>query len=170
MIAVLPLRLYEQRAFRGIVAARLFDIDVLAGLQARDGHRRVPVVGGGDGDGVNFLQLKNCSKVLARGRRFAHLTFCFPGELLEDIRVHIANMRNARGALVGLQRGKMRICAAVKTDDCEIQPVVGTENPTIALGRGCKGQTCCACCESVKEFTPCNQCFSPLRHYLLHSD
>ena len=54
-LAIFLLNLDQQRALGGVVAAWFFNIDVLAGLHAGDGHRRVPVVGHGNGDGVNIF-------------------------------------------------------------------------------------------------------------------
>ncbi len=52
-----------------VVAARLLDVDVLAGLAGPDRHQRVPVVGRGDRDGVNRLVLEHAADVLLGGRR-----------------------------------------------------------------------------------------------------
>ena len=62
-LAVFLLRGDEERAFGGIVAAGLFDVDVLAGFDAGDGHGRVPVVGRGDGDGVDVFALEELAEV-----------------------------------------------------------------------------------------------------------
>ena len=64
-LAVFLLRLDEQRAFGGVVAAGLFNVDVLARLQAGDGHGRMPVVGRGDGDGVYILEFQDLAEVLS---------------------------------------------------------------------------------------------------------
>src|SRR6202043_4103828 len=111
------------------------------------------------GDGVNLLELKDGAKVFVGGRRFAHFALGFRGELLEDVRIHVANMGDAGGALVGLERRKMRIGTPVQPDDGEVEAIVGAENLTIALGGGADGQTCRACCESVEEVTSCNHFF-----------
>ncbi len=55
-------------AFEDRVAARLFHVDVLAGLAAPDRQQRVPVVGAGDGNGVQVLVFQGLAEVLhARG-------------------------------------------------------------------------------------------------------
>ena len=51
-----------------VVAARLLDVDVLAGLAGPDGHQGVPVVGRGDGDGVEVLVFEGLADVLDRPR------------------------------------------------------------------------------------------------------
>src|SRR5207253_10587248 len=52
---VLAGRLERDRAFMDVVAGRLLDVDVLAGLAGPDRHEGVPVVGRRDGDGVKVL-------------------------------------------------------------------------------------------------------------------
>ena len=64
VLAVLALRLDQQRAFGGVVAARLLDVDMLAGLKSGDGHGRVPVVGRGDGDRIDVLGGEELAEVL----------------------------------------------------------------------------------------------------------
>jgi hypothetical protein len=56
VLAVLSLSFDKERALSRIVAARLFNIDVLAGLEAGDCHRSMPVVGCGDGYGVDVFR------------------------------------------------------------------------------------------------------------------
>ena len=52
----------ELAAFKGVMRAGLFDVDVFAGLAGPDAHERVPMIGSGDGDGIDvfvFEQLAN---------------------------------------------------------------------------------------------------------------
>src|SRR6202034_1733384 len=63
-LAVFLLRTDEKRAFGGIVAAGFFDVDMLARLQSEDGQGCMPVIGRGDGDGVNIFEGENLAEVL----------------------------------------------------------------------------------------------------------
>ena len=74
-LAVFLLRLDEQCAFGGVVAAGLFNVDVLAGLEAEDRHGCVPVVGRGDGDGVDVFLLQDLAEVLIGFGGGAHHSF-----------------------------------------------------------------------------------------------
>ena len=65
----LPGGLDGDAALVDVVAARLLDVDVLAGLAGPDRHQRVPVVGRGDRDGVDRLVLQHAADVLLGGRR-----------------------------------------------------------------------------------------------------
>ena len=134
------LRLHQHLAFGRIVAAWLFQIDVLARLQAGNGHRRMPVVGSGDGDGIYILLLENFAEIFFRRRRLAHLLLHAVCELLEDIAVHIADMRDAGGAPVGLERREMSVGTPVQADHGKVQAIVGAQNLAIALGRASHGQ------------------------------
>ena len=95
----------------------------------------MPVVGSGDGDGVHILLLENRAEVLVRHRRLAHLLLHAVSELLEYVAVHIADMRDAGGAPVRLERRQMSVGAPVKTDHSKVQAIVGAENLAIALCR-----------------------------------
>ena len=46
-------------------------------------------------------------------------------QTFQDVGVHVADMRDARGLFIGLQRGEMRVGAAVEADDGEVEPIVG---------------------------------------------
>src|SRR5262249_30352394 len=52
---VLAGRLDGDPALVDVVTARLFDVDILAGLAGPDGHQRMPVIRRGDRDGVEVL-------------------------------------------------------------------------------------------------------------------
>ena len=54
-------------AFPDVVRDGLLDVDVLAGLAGPDGVEGVPVVGRGDGDGVDVLVLQQLADVDIRG-------------------------------------------------------------------------------------------------------
>src|SRR5207253_9128174 len=43
--------------------ARLFHIDVFSGLASPNGHQRVPMIGRGNGDGVNFFVLEELANI-----------------------------------------------------------------------------------------------------------
>src|SRR5262245_10843732 len=54
----------DAAAFADVVADRLLDVNVLAGLHGPDGGQGVPVVGRGNADGVNRLVFENLADVL----------------------------------------------------------------------------------------------------------
>src|SRR5277367_4169445 len=99
------------------MAAWLFYVDVLARLHAGYGHGRVPVVGSGDGDGVHVLRLQDVSEVLFCRGSVAQRGLGLVGELLQDGAVYIADMRDAGGSLVGLERVEVSVGAGVEADD-----------------------------------------------------
>ena len=100
----------------------------------------MPVVGSGDGDGIYILLLENSAEIFFRHRRFAHLLLHAVGELFEYVAVHIADMRDAGGVPVGLERREMSVGAPVKADDSKVQAIVGTEDLAIAFSRASHGQ------------------------------
>src|ERR1035437_2010482 len=60
---VLAGRRHDLFDFEDIMRARLLDVDVLAGAARVDGHQRVPVIGGGDRDGVDRLVFQQLAVV-----------------------------------------------------------------------------------------------------------
>ena len=54
----------ERFRFARVLAAGLFDIDVLAGLQRQDGHGRVPEVRRGDENGIDRFVFEDLAEVL----------------------------------------------------------------------------------------------------------
>ena len=141
-------------------------IDVLARLQPGNGHRRVPMVGSGDGDGVYILLLENSAEILFRHRRLAHLLLHAVGELLEYVAVHIADMRDAGGAPVRLERREMSVGAPVQADDGKVQAIVGTEDLAIALGRRSHGQARRPNRKRIEKLTSSNHIHRPHRRPL----
>ena len=93
LVAVLGCRLHEQLVLAGIVATRLLEIDVLAGLKREHGHRRVPVIGRRDGEGVDALVVEYATEVAHRARR-ACLSLGAVESLLDDVRVDVADIRD----------------------------------------------------------------------------
>ena len=103
-LSIFLLHRHEQRSFGRVMAARLFDIHVLTCLHARNGHRRMPMIGRRNRDRVHVLQLQDAAKVLLRRRSIAHFGLYRAGKLAQDVAVHIANMRDACLILVRLER------------------------------------------------------------------
>ena len=134
-LAVFLLRFDQKRALARVVAAGFFNVDVLSGLKSEDGHRRMPVIGRGDRDGVNILALENLAKILLRSRVIAHCLAGLGSELGQDVAFDIADTGDVGRILVGLERREMRIGAAVQPDDGEVEAFVGAEDLAVALGR-----------------------------------
>ncbi len=104
------------------------------------------------------FDLENFAEVRFVFRRVTEHLLGLGDKLCPDFVVDIANVRNARGLAIGVQRGKVGIAAAVEPVDDEIEAVVGAKNLRIAFGRGGKGRTRNTCCEAVHESTTRNHC------------
>ena len=131
----------QQLAFARVVAGGLFDVDVLAGLEPEHGHGRVPVVGRGDGDGVDLSGLESVAKIAFGSGRVAERLPSFRGEFGQDRGIDVADIRDASRLAVGPQRREMRVAAAVEADHGKVQAIVGAQNPGVAFGRGGKRRT-----------------------------
>jgi len=117
------------------------------------------VVGSCDGDRVHILLFQNFAEVLLRHRRFAHFLRRTVREFLKNIAVHVAHIRDARRAFVGLQRRKMRVTAPIQADHRKVQPIVGPEDLRITLGRGSHRQAGRANNERIEKSASCNHHF-----------
>ena len=53
----------ELAAFKRVVGAGLFDINIFSGLTTPDADRRMPVIWRGDGNGVNFFIFEKLANV-----------------------------------------------------------------------------------------------------------
>ena len=116
-----------------VVAARLFDINVLAGLAAPDGNQRVPMVRRGDGNRVEVLVLERLANVRNRLRLglVADLSQAFG----IDAAVRIDQVGNF-DALLPEPFLDVLAAAAVQPGDGDADAVVGPEDAT----DGCGGQ------------------------------
>src|ERR1019366_1649268 len=66
---ILARRRHNLFGLEDIVRARLLDVDILAGAAGVDGHQGVPVIGRGDGDGVDRLVFEELA-IVPVNRRF----------------------------------------------------------------------------------------------------
>ncbi len=132
-LAVLLLRRQKQFALVGVVARRLLDVHVLAGLEPHQRHRRVPVLGGGDGDGIDVLRFEELADVPLLHRRLAERLLGLsrkPGELAA---VDVADV--GHGAVGGLPDAfQVRLAPSVQADDGEVDAIVRAEDAGVASG------------------------------------
>ena len=152
-LAIFLLRLHQHRPFGRVVAAWLLDIHMLAGLEAGDGHRSMPVVRTGDADGVHILLLQNLAKILFRRGSRPHRLLGCGSKFLEDIAVYIADVRDAGALFVRLERREVRIAAAVESDHGKVQAPVRAENLAIASGVGADCQPRCSYRKCIDKLT-----------------
>ena len=160
-LAIFLLRFNQHLSFGGIVAAGFFQIHVLAGLQAGNGQRGMPMVGRGNRDGVDLFGLEDFAEVfLCRRYLSCFLLYCV-GELVQDVAVHVAHMRDACGRPVRFQGREVCVAAPVQPNDGKIQAFVGTQDPGIAsCGPGNKSRRPYG--KRIQEFASRHHCFSLL--------
>jgi len=121
------------------------------------------MVWSGNGDRVHILQLENRAKVFLRGRSLAHLTLRGIGEFFQDIAVHIADMRNARGALFAFSDDRCAYPRPFSPITAKLKPVVGAHDSRITLRRISDRQPRRAHCQCIQKLTPSNHLFFPSR-------
>ncbi len=125
------------------MAGGLFDVDVLAGLEAEDGHGGVPVVGQGDGDGVDVFGGEDFAVVAVGCGGVAELLFGRGRQNLARMVESTSQtwVTRADGGVV-LERGEVGVAATVEAEDGEVDAVVGADDLGVAFGGGTDG---CAC-------------------------
>src|ERR1700735_3812003 len=140
-LLILLLSLHQHRSLSRVVAAGPLDIDMFARLQTGNGHRRVPVIRGGNRDGVDILLLKEVAKVLVGRRRFAHLFLGRRWEFFENIAVHIADIGDSGGILVRLERSKSHMATPIEPNPRKVETIMRAEDLPVALCRRSNSQT-----------------------------
>jgi hypothetical protein len=153
-LAVFLLRGDEQFTFAGVLAGRFFYIDMLARLEAVNSERGVPVVGRGDGDGVDVLRLKGFAEVALRLGGIAKRFFSIGGKASADFVVRVADVGDVRDLFVGLERGKVRVSATVEAVDGKVEPIVGAEDLSIAFSRSGECRAGHTCSNSINKGSP----------------
>jgi hypothetical protein len=134
-------------AFPDGVADGFFDIDIFAGFAAPDGEQGVPVVGGGDDDGVDILAVEEVADILVTldlvGALEVVFSVGFLDAVFEDFAVGIAESDDLDIG-DGLEVLDMGIAAATDTDDADPDLVIGAA----ALGEqvGEVGECGCGSC------------------------
>src|SRR5262249_8555792 len=124
---VLAGRLDGDAALADVVAARLLDVDVLAGGAGPDRHQRVPVVGGRDGDDVDVPILQRLADVLlGPGGVAAHL-LDLPDALPERPRVRV-DQADDLDVLHGGEGADVGAAPAVEAGHGDADGVVGAEH------------------------------------------
>src|ERR1019366_1038815 len=160
-LAVLLLRLNEQLSLARIMARWVFDVDMLAGLQSKHSHRRMPVVGSSDADRVHILRLKRLAEVAFSNGRIAQRLCRACGELRQHLRVDVAAVRHPRRGLVRVPRGEMRAATPIQSHRREVDALIRSQNLCIALG--CRGD--CGPrdpnCNTIHELPTCDHLHFP---------
>src|SRR5262249_34026196 len=125
-------------AFGDGVAQRLFDVDILARLASPDGHQRVPMIGCGDGDGVERL-----ANVLNARRRSAPLLLDGLAAGLEQARIGVDQVGDLH-ALEAEVLVDVAHALAVDAGHPNAAGVVRPQHPARGLGAGDGDERKCA--------------------------
>ena len=109
---------------RNIVADGLLDIDILAVLHGPDRCQRVPMVGSGDGDGVDLFHREQIANILYRFGPGLALLFDEVGRFWDDGSVGIAK-RDDLDVVAAEVAPNVVHSAAMHTDDGDMDLIVG---------------------------------------------
>src|SRR5262249_23904527 len=127
----------HQPPFDIVVADRLLDVDILAGLARPDRHQRVPVIGCGNRDGIDIAVVEHATEIRFRLRIAAVPGFQLHERTAEmplvDVHhVRDANVRDAGKMVVVIltpaasRPRRMVLVVAPNADDRDVDCLVGT--------------------------------------------
>ena len=121
-------------AFEDVVAAGFLDVDVFAGLASPDGDEGVPVVGGGDGDGVDVFVFQELADVSVGGDFGGVVFFQLGNSAADDVVINVAESgdANAGDASESVDVGAS---ASVDADDGDSDVFVGAEDVGVRMGQ-----------------------------------
>ena len=122
-------------AFEEGMAAGLFHVDVLAGLAAPDRQQRVPMVGAGDGNGIQILVFQGLAEVLHAGGLVAGTFLDALGNGAEERTVGIDQVGDFHPLHAGIL-ADMRPAPAVDPGHRHTDLVVGPEHSGGRFGSG----------------------------------
>src|SRR5690606_34634690 len=104
----------------------LLDIDVLAGLAGPDGRQRMPMVRGGDGDGIDILVVEDGAHVLDDFDLFAVSLFELSGALPANLQVGV-DERGDFNVFERLQAPDVVLPAAIDAEHGNADGLIGAE-------------------------------------------
>src|SRR5262245_13227616 len=132
---VLASGLDSDTALVDVVAARLFHVDVLAGLAGPDGHQRMPVVRRGDGHNVDVLVFEDLTNVLFGFGLLASLAFDLLDPVGEGARIGIDEANDLDTGHAD-ELAEMTAAATIEARDSDADGFVGAQHLTRGLGAG----------------------------------
>jgi len=115
----------DRETFVDLVRHRLLHVNILARLAGPDGLQSMPMVGRGDGDGVDGLVVENLAHILEALRRLLPAGF---HALYETGHVRLVDIRNGHQLHVGqgCPFPEVAATAASTPHNCDAHSVVGT--------------------------------------------
>ena len=113
----------------------------------------MPVIGRGNGDGVNVFALENLAKILLRRRIVAHHFAGGRRKFGQDVALNVAYMGDVHRILIGLERRQVRVGATIQADYGEVEAFIGAHDLAVAFGGRTDRQPCRSHRKCVKEFT-----------------
>ena len=114
-------------AFKDVVAAGFFDVNVFAGLASPDGDEGVPVVGRGDGDGVDVVVFQEITDVGVGGDFVGVVFFQLGDSAADDVVVNVAEGGDADAGNAA-EAIDVRASASVDANDGDSNVFIGAED------------------------------------------
>lgn len=121
--------------FEHVVANRLFNIHILAGLAGPNGNQRVPVIGGGNGDRVEVFVFECFAHIFHRGGTVAAPLFDIDRATIVQIAIGIDEIGDLHPFAPG-EFANVRAAAAVDAGDADANHVIRPADLPGGFGAG----------------------------------
>ncbi len=120
-------------AFEDVVAAGFLDVDVFAGLASPDGDEGVPVVGRGNGDGVDAFVFQELADVGVGGDFGGVVFFQLVDSAADDVVVNVAESGDADAGNAA-EAFDVGASASVDADNGDSDVFIGAEDFGVRMG------------------------------------
>ena len=122
-------------SFKDVVAAGFLNINVFAGLASPDGDEGMPVVGRGDGDGVDAFVFQKFANVGVGGDLGGLVFFQLVHSAADDVVVNVAESGDADAGNAA-EAADMRASASVDANHGDSNVLVGAEDFGVRMSQG----------------------------------
>src|ERR1700730_753282 len=123
---VLLYRTYQLASFKGVVRAVFFYVHIFPGLARPDGHQRVPMIGRGDGDGVDIFVLEELANIDIGFGLWQALLLDVAEALVQHAFIHIAQSANLCSRHAG-ETLNMVVATTAYSANCDADTIVCAE-------------------------------------------
>src|ERR1700732_990426 len=130
--------------------ARLFDVYVFPGLAGPDGHERVPMIGRGDGDGVNIFVFEQLANIDVGFWLWQAQLLDVAEALVQHVFVHIAQSGKLR-SWDALKAAYVIVAATSYSANCYADAVICAQDLATQRKRCCAHSYCFS--GRLKKFT-----------------
>src|SRR5260370_14298091 len=144
---------YEMTSFKPVMGARLFDVHVLPGLARPDGHKRVPMIGRGDGNGVNVFVFEQLAHIHIGFWLWHSELLHVSDALVQDGFIHVAQSGSVRPGDTGKAMAVI-LAATSHSTHRHAHTITSAYDPGVAGSRDAQSSAGDTCAGDFQEIPP----------------